>query len=277
MLCSRCDTDLPDGSQFCLKCGQSIHAAEAESAPPPPALPTPSACSRCGTSLPSTAAFCLKCGQPVISAASDPAFATVPHSSPVLLRTRWQHLIPLSLLLLTLLGVMLWALTSESPAAQQVQEFVRWSHEQTIVDAPVSVNPRSFSSSEVTVPPGALNVSITGEFSTAATSPGPSNSSSNKGGKNGDDGIEALVLTDSAFVVWSSGYTASTLYQSGPAAEATINAPLPVGGGVYRVVFSNKISSRAKAVRATVVLHYTSGLPDAVVRLKDRFWNWVGF
>jgi hypothetical protein len=42
------------------------------------------------------------------------------------------------------------------PVAQQVQEFVRWSHAQTIVDAPVSVNPRSFSSWQFTVPPGAL-------------------------------------------------------------------------------------------------------------------------
>jgi hypothetical protein len=179
------------------------------------------------------------------------------------------------LLVLVLLGAVLWAATGESPAAQQVQEFVGWSHAQTIEDAAVSVNPRGFLSYQFTVPSGALNVSVTGEFNAAAGSPRNGNSS-NESGKDGDTGIEAYVLTDAAFVVWSKGYSAETQYESGPVAGATINAPLPAGAGVYHLVFSNKISPRAKTVHATVLLRYKSWLPDAVVRLQDRFWNWIG-
>ena len=236
-------------------------------------------CSRCSTNLPDGSQFCLKCGQPVMSAANSAAFPTAPTSVSMRrtpLRARQQRRIVVWLFVLVLLGVGLWAATSGGPVAQQVQEFVRWSHAQTILDAPASVTPRSFSSWQFTVPPGALNVSVTGEFSVAVGSPRPGNGSSNDIGKDRDTAIEAYVLTDSAFVDWSSGYSTPTLYQSGPIAGATIDVPLPAGEGAYNLVFSNKISPRAKTVHATVLLRYKSWLPDEVVRLKDRFWNWIG-
>jgi hypothetical protein len=236
-------------------------------------------CSLCSTNLPDGSQFCLKCGQPVISTANSAALAPAPASGtarPQPLRARGQRRIVLWLLVLVLLGAVMWAATSESPAAQQVQEFVRWSHAQTIVDAAVSVNPRSFSACEFTVPPGALNVSVTGEFSAAAGSPRNGNGNRNESGKDRDPGIEAYVLTDTAFAVWSSGYSTQTQYESGPVARAIINAPLPAGAAVYHLVFSNKISHRAKTVHATVLLRYKSWLPDAVVRLREQFWNWIG-
>ena len=235
-------------------------------------------CSQCSANLPEGSQFCLKCGQPVTSTADSAALAPVPASGlkrPQALRARGQGRIILWLLVLVLLGAVLWAATSERPAAEQVQEFVGWSHAQTIEDAAVSVNPRSFLSYQFTVPSGALNVSVTGEFSAVAGSPRNGNSS-NESGKDRDTGIEAYVLTDAAFVVWSKGYSAETQYESGPVAGATIDAPLPAGAGVYHLVFSNKISPRAKTVHATVLLRYKSWLPDAVVRLQDRFWNWIG-
>jgi hypothetical protein len=275
VLCSRCSTNLPDGSQFCLKCGQKVDLAanSIELA----TIPAQFTCGKCGTNLHRSAQFCLKCGQPVISTADSAALAPVAASGlegPQPLRARRQGGIILWLLVLVLLGAVLWAATSESPAAQQVQEFVGWSHAQTIEDAEVSVNPRRFLSYEFTVPPGALKVSVTGEFSAAAGP--PRNGNSNEGGKDRDTGIEAFVLTDAAFVVWSNGYSAQTQYESGPVAGATINAPLPAGAGVYHLIFSNKISPRAKTIHATVLLRYKSWLPDAVVHLRDRFWNWIG-
>ena len=68
-------------------------------------------CSRCSQNLPDGSQFCLKCGQSVLSATNSAALAT---TSPA---PRWQRLILLWLLLLTLLGAMLWAVTSEIPAA----------------------------------------------------------------------------------------------------------------------------------------------------------------
>ncbi len=208
-----------------------------------------------------------------MSATNSAALAT---ARPEPLRSGRQRRIVPWLLVLVLLGAVLWAATGESPAAQQVQKFVGWSHAQTIIDAPVSAKPRSFWSCEFTVPPGALHVSVTGEFSAAADSLRNGNGSRDESGKDADNGIEAYVLTDSAFVVWSSGYSTSTLYQSGAVAGATIDAPLPAGAGVYHLVFSNKVSPRAKTVHATVLLRYKSWLPDAVVRSKERFWNWIG-
>jgi hypothetical protein len=236
-------------------------------------------CSQCSTTLPDGSQFCLKCGQPVISTANSAARAPVPASGLARLQplqARRQRRTVLWLLVLVLLGAVLWATTSKGPAAQQVQEFVRWSQAQTIVDSAVSVNPRSFSSCMFTVPPGALDVSVTGEFSAAAGSPRNRNGNSNESAKDRDTGIEAYVLTDVAFAVWSSGYSTPTQYESGPVAGAAINAPLPAGAGVYHLVFSNKNSPRTKTVHATVLLRYKSWLPGAVMRLKDRFWNWVG-
>jgi hypothetical protein len=192
------------------------------------------------------------------------------------LQALWQRRIVLWMLVLVLLGAVLWAATSESPAAQQVQEFVGWSHAQTVVDTVVSVNPRSFSSCEFTVPPGALNASVAGDFSVAPGGPRNGYRNGNESGKDRDTGIEAYVLTDAAFVVWNGGYSTQMVYESGLVARATIDAPLPAGAGVYHLVFSNKISPRAKGVRATVLLRYKSWVPGALVRLKDRFWNWMG-
>lgn len=244
-------------------------------------------CDRCSTNLPDGSQFCLKCGHPVSSPANSKALATAPVLLPATVapvRPPRPRRITLWLLCLVLLGIVLWAANSESPSAQQVQEFVRWSHAQTIVDSSASLNSRGFSSTKFTVPQGALNVSITGEFSATAASPGDSTSKKvEKAGDHGKDpdeardpGIEASVLTDAAFAVWSSGYSTPTLYESGPIAGAIINAPLPAGAGVYHLVFSNKNSSRAKTVHATVLLRYKSWMPDEVVRLKDRFWNWIG-
>jgi len=171
---------------------------------------------------------------------------------------------------------MLWLATSQTPAAQQAQELIRWSHTETIVDTALSVNPHAFSSYKFTVPHSALSISVTGEFTAAASSPRKGGNSNERAkDKDHDTDVEAYVLTDAAFAVWSSGYSAQTQYESGPVANATINAPLPAGAGVYHLVFSNKNSARAKTVHATVLLRYKNWLPDAIVRLKDQFWNWI--
>jgi len=208
--------------------------------------------------------------------AADSVALAIAEAKALALRGRKQRRILLWLFVLALLGVALWAATSQSPAAQEVQEFVHWSQAQTIVDSPLPVNPRSFSSREFTVPPGALDVSVTGEFTASANRLHRGNGSNNESGKDRDNGVEVYVLTNSAFVVWSSGYSTATLYQSGLTDEGVINAPLPAGAGVYDLVFSNRISPKAKTVQATGVLRYKSGWPNSVTRLKERFWNWLG-
>jgi hypothetical protein len=237
-------------------------------------------CNRCATNLPRGSQFCLKCGQPVIFAAKGdilpPLPAVEPGGTQPLGAPRRGRIIPLSLLFLLLLGAGVWAGTSDSAEAQRVQDLVHWSQTQTIVDAALSVNPHSFSAREFTVPPGALKVSITGEFSATAGSPRSGNVNGTEKDKDRDPGIEAYVLTDTAFTVWSTGYSAPTQYESGPLAAGAIDAPLPAGAGVYHLVFSNRGSPRAKTVHATVLLRYRSWLPYALLSLKERLWNWLG-
>ena len=235
-------------------------------------------CSHCSTVLPDGAQFCLQCGRPVVSSANSLALAPVLPSGlnrPLPMRERRRWLILPSLVVLLLLGATVWVATSETPKAQQVQEFVHWAHTETIVDTALSVNPHSFSSCEFTVPRGALNISIAGEFSETPATPRKVGKSL-EATKGLDTKIEAYVLTDAAFAVWRSGYSAQTQYETGPVASATINAPLPAGGGVYHLVFSNRNSAQATTVHATVLLRYKNWLPDALVHLKDQFWSWLG-
>jgi hypothetical protein len=235
-------------------------------------------CSHCSTVLPDGGQFCLQCGRPVVSSANSLALAPVLRSGldrPAPMRARRRWLIVPWLVVLLLLGAAVWVATSETPAAQQVQEFVHWAHTQTIVDTALSVNPHSFSSCEFTVPRGGLSISIVGEFSETPATPRKVDKSLGAT-KDLDANIEAYVLTDAAFAVWRSGYSAQTQYESGPVASATINAPLPAGGGVYHLVFSNRNSARATTVHATVLLRYKNWLPDALVHLKEQFWNWLG-
>jgi ribosomal protein L40E len=274
VLCSRCSATLPDGSQFCLKCGQKVDSAASSVALATISVQT--VCKECRTSLPPSSDFCLKCGQPVISTTNRPGLAPALPSG---LETpqppaRSRHLIAPWLLVLLLLGALLWVATSETPAAQQVQEFVGWSKTETIVDAAFSVKPHSFSAYEFTVPRGALSISVAGEFSESPATAGMGAKSKNA--KDHDTNIEAYVLTDAAFAVWRGGYSTQTQYESGPAASATINASLPAGAGVYHLVFSNKSSPHGKDVHATVFLRYKNRWPDAIGHLKDQFWSWIG-
>lgn len=204
------------------------------------------------------------------------ALASVVADARALLRARRRQRIVLWSFVPVLLGALLWVATSRSPAAQEVQEFVHWSEAQTIVDAQAPVKPGSIWAHEFTVPPGALDVSVSGEFTVPPENPGHSNNRGTESGKDHDNGVEAYVLTNSAFVVWSGGYSTETLYQSGFTAKNVINAPLPPGAGVYDLVFSNRASERAKTVHATVLLRYKSGWPNAVLRLKERLWSWIG-
>ena len=274
MFCSWSGTKLADGSQFCSKCGQK--AGQAADNVPLATSPARSACSNCGTRLPSGISSCPKCGQPVMAAANSAALASAVADAMALLRARRRQRILLWSFVPVLLGALLWVATSQSPAAQEVQEFVHWSQAQTIVDAQAAVNPHGVWSHEFTVPPGALDVSVSGEFIASSGSSRHSNSRGTESGKDRDSGIDAYVLTNSAFVVWSGGYSTETLYQSGSIARDVINAPLPPGAGVYDLVFSNRASERAKTVHATVLLRYKSGWPNAVLRLKERLWNWIG-
>ena len=233
-------------------------------------------CSKCGATLPDEAQFCLKCGKPVSMLLKESVKIEEPVVQLAPPRVRKRRIV-LWVLLGLLLGGFLWAATSDNPFAQGVQELVGWKHDQTILETPFSVTAHNFRYYKFDLPEGSTNVSIVGQF---AVSPAEKKAGSAKPntGEQEDLDVEVYVLSEPAFAVWQNGYATSSVYESGRVSQGTMQADLPAGAGVYYLIFSNKFSPKAaKSVNATVLLRYKSWLPESVRRMKERFWNWVGF
>jgi ribosomal protein L40E len=280
VLCSQCSANLPDGSQFCLKCGQPVgvpsYVAQAE--PVTASL----GCSKCGASLPDDAEFCLKCGKPVSlpakSSVASPGVEVLPPSIPRRKPKRSRAFL-FVLLVILLLGVTVLVATSDSPMAQQVQEMAGWKHDQIILDTPFTVGPHTFRYYKFSLPEGSVNVAIMGQFASEIPNPGTRKNKDKDTdlGKEGDSGVEVFVLTDEAFTVWQNGYATSSVYESGKVPIGTVQAELPAGAGIYYLVFSNKLSPKTpRNVHATVLLRYKSWLPESFRKMKERFMNWIG-
>ena len=280
MLCSKCSANLPDGSHFCLKCGQPVSVSAAEATPGPTAVLV--GCSGCGANLPDGAEFCPKCGKPVSSSArksaakSEPVVEVLPPEQP---RPRRKRRVLLWVLLALLLAAIVWVIASDNPFAQGIQEIAGWKHDQTVLENPFSVSAHSFRYYKFSLPEGSLNVAIVGQFAAAADE-SRGTARKEKAGekdKSADNAIEVYVLSEPAFTVWQNGYATSSVFESGRVAEGKVQADLPAGAGIYYLVFNNKFApSTAKAIRATVLLRYKSWLPEWFRRMKDRFWNWLG-
>lgn len=247
-------------------------------------------CTKCGANLPSEAQFCLKCGKPV---SSPPKKVKVVQAQPPALPRQEtpKGRLFLWLLLVILIGLVCWSLTSDSVGAQGLQELVGFKQDGIILDSSFSVGPHTFRYYKFALPEGSVNVTVVGQFKSAADGATPANrknqASDKSGGKSQagvkskdadvDNGIEVFVLSDSAFAVWQNGYATSSMYESGKVAEGAVQAEIPAGAGVYYLVFSNKSAPKtSKALHATVLLHYKSWLPDWLRRMKGRFWDWVG-
>ncbi|HKI00193.1 MAG TPA: zinc ribbon domain-containing protein [Candidatus Sulfotelmatobacter sp.] len=280
MLCSVCATNLPEGSQFCLKCGQPV--SDPADNTDPPVAEVHLACSRCGADLPEGAQFCLKCGKPVsvsskASANASPAVTLEAPPPPVPRPHRTRRVI-LLLLAGVLLALAAYVVTSDSSFAQGMQELLGWKHDQSILATPFSVSPHSFRYYKFSLPEGSLNVAIVGQFSASSDSRnvGRKDKDTNKD-KDADNNIEVYVLSEPAFTVWQNGYATSSVFESGRVSQGTVQAELPAGAGIYYLVFSNKFAPKsAKSINATVALRYKSWLPEWFRRMKGRLWNWLG-
>jgi hypothetical protein len=165
----------------------------------------------------------------------------------------------LLLVILVLLLVVWWTSTSSTTMAQQIREVVSGAHTEAITERTLAVGAHSYSSFKFSVPPGAVHVVVSGQF-TAKDSTG--------------NEIQAFVLSDDAFVTWRNGYAISPYYDSGKVLQGNIRAELPVGEGTYYFVFNNNFSPKAaKTVQTEVSLHYNTWWPDWIFHLKDRLWG----
>jgi len=246
----------------------------------PPAAKVLLGCSKCGASLPDEAQYCLKCGKPVSLPPKSPALAEA--LPPEVRQPRRRRPMIVGILLAIFAGLILWAGMSDSPSAQEVQEFVGWKHDRIILDAPFSVGPHTFRYYKFALPEGSVNVAMVGQFTSAADSSNVSNRTDTTKAKNKekeeiDNNIEVYVLTEPAFTVWQNGYATSSLYESGKVAEGSVQAEVPAGAGIYYLVFSNKSAPKTpKSVHASVLLRYKSWLPDWLRRMKGHFFDWIG-
>ena len=234
-------------------------------------------CSKCGATLPDEAQFCLKCGKPVSLPLKDPVKIEEPVAELAPPRVKKRRIV-LWVVLGLFLGAILWAFTTDNPFAQGAQELVGWKHDQAILQTPFSVSARKFRYYKFDLPEGSTNVSIIGQFTAASAEKKVGAPRSRDTGEADDNDVEVYVLSEPAFAVWQNGYATSSVYESGRVSQGTMQSELPAGAGVYYLIFSNKFSAKTpKSVNATVLLRYKSWLPESFRRMKERFWNWIGF
>lgn len=191
------------------------------------------------------------------------ANATTPSLPAKMPRPRRKRRIVLRLLLAIVVGGVLWVLISDGPVAEEVRELFGVKQDRTIIDSSFSVGAHTFRYYKFSLPEGTVNASVVGQFKSTAENPAATSD---------DNGIEAYILTESAFAAWRTGNATSSLYDSGNVAASAVHAGIPPGAGIYYLVFSNKSApTTPKAVHATVMVRYKSWLPDWLRHRKNGF------
>lgn len=283
VLCRKCGKDLPDGSQFCFKCGEPVGSTVTVSEIPTAVL----GCAGCGAQLAEGAQFCSRCGKSVsvpprnakpadFTQPIDPTPQGPDRRSPASSR-RKRRVISWVLAILFLVALF-WAATSDNFLAQGLQESAGWKHDQGLVDRPFSVSPHNLRYYKFALPQGSVHVSIVGEF-TASSDSGSARGqgSAQPSGSQSDNNIEVYVMSEPAFIAWQNGYATSNVYESGRVSHGSFQADMPSGAGIYYLIFNNKFApNTAKQVTADVLLHYKNWLPESFRRMSERFWNWIG-
>ena len=231
-------------------------------------------CSKCGATLPDDAQFCLQCGKPVSSPAKSPTLVEPPPPAAEPVKPKRKRRYVLWTLLVLLFLFVAWAVLSDNPFAQAIQESIGWKQDRIILDSSFVVGPHTFRYYKFALPEGSVNVSVLGQFKATAS---PETSKTKSAADAADNNVEVFVITEAAFTVWQNGYATSSLYESGKVSEGNVQAEVPAGAGIYYLIFSNRASPKTpKSVHATVLLRYKSWLPDSLRRGKARLSDWLG-
>lgn len=231
----------PSGETSCAKCNKSI-------------FPGSRYCANCGT-LASTPVV-ITVGDGGSAAAAATAYDPLP----------WQHRRTLTrqrllawLAVLAGLGAIGWIATTDNPIRPLIKEFVITAHSEVITDGSIAIKPHGFASYKINVPEGAIDVAVNGQFDASGRA---------------ENDIQVLLLTESEFVIWQSGYATSPFYDSGKVARENLQASLPSQSGTYYLIFNNKPSRLEKTVHISAGLHYDTWLPDSLIYLKQKVWAW---
>jgi ribosomal protein L40E len=241
--CSHCGAELPEGAQFCLKCGKPV------------AMPKKTISGAEGTP------------------SEGPA-------SQLRRQSKKGRLVAWALVALLIIGIG-WVATSDNPFAQGMHELVGLKHDKSIIDEPFSVGAHTFRYYKFALPEGSLNVAIVGQFAASSdASKTAKNLGSNKNKEDKDavdNNIEVYVLSEPAFAVWQNGYATTSVYESGRVSSGTMQAELPAEAGIYYLVFNNKFAPKTpKSINASISLQYKNWLPESFQRMKNSVLSWFG-
>jgi hypothetical protein len=215
VLCAQCSASLPDVALFCPRCGSRVGPNSIF--PPQPVVH----CRHCHATLPSGSRYCLSCGRPIETntprelenppaAEVFPSPTLVRRAAPLPLRrtSRW---LGLSLGAVVLLGGFLWMVSSESPLAQSIQEYVGWKHDEGVLDGSFSIAPGAIQVYTVSLPEGSVGALLFGQFSSQSAVPGTKNGNIVRPA---DSNVEVFVMTEPAFTNWQSGYNVTSLMKA---------------------------------------------------------------
>ena len=115
-------------------------------------------------------------------------------------------------------------------------------HTSNIVNGTISVSARNYQAYPFTIPSGATNAYVTGNFTAS--------------GGTGND-IEVLIMDATAFINWKNGHQVSVYYDSGDLTTSNFDVSLPAGGSYY-LVYSNTFALLfGKNVQTRADLIYT--------------------
>jgi hypothetical protein len=118
----------------------------------------------------------------------------------------------------------------------------------SVVNGDISVGAGQYEDYQFTVPDGASNAQLAGNFIAS--------------GGSGND-ILVLVLDQTDFVNWQNGHSVTTYYNSGQLTTSSISASLP--SGVYYLIYSNTFSTfSSKTVNTDATLTYTQDVQTVV-------------
>jgi hypothetical protein len=143
--------------------------------------------------------------------------------------------------IVALIGAMMIVWVSGFASGGALSKVAKVGHTEILSQGAFSVSAHEVNAGQFSVPNGATDVKVTGRFIAS--------------GGSGND-IIVIIMSDTDYINWRNGHSASTYYNSGKVTADDIDVTLPAGKSYY-LVFDNTFSViSTKNVSANIELNY---------------------